>query len=36
VRKVSSSTKEYWFARGVGKVKEVGGQTEELVSVELP
>lgn len=37
VRKVSSSsTKEYWFARGVGKVMEVGGQTEELVSYEQP
>lgn len=32
----TSSTKRYWFARGVGKVKETGGQTEELVSVELP
>jgi hypothetical protein len=37
VRKVSSSsTKEYWFARGVGKVKETGGQTEELASYEIP
>lgn len=37
VRKIGlSSNKEYWFARGVGKVKEVGGQTEELVSVEVP
>jgi hypothetical protein len=23
--------KEYWYVRGVGKVKETGGQTEELV-----
>ncbi|MDX2093846.1 MAG: hypothetical protein SFX73_38790 [Kofleriaceae bacterium] len=27
--------KWYWFARGVGKVKEVGKQTEELVRYEL-
>lgn len=28
------STKDYWFARNVGKVKEVGdGQTEELTAV---
>ena len=26
-----SVLKTYWFARGVGKVKETGGQTEELV-----
>jgi hypothetical protein len=24
------STKEYWYARGVGKLKEIGSQTEEL------
>lgn len=24
------SSKTYWYAKGVGKVKEVGGQTEEL------
>ncbi len=30
------STKIYWFAKGVGKIKEVGdGQTEELKSYEL-
>jgi hypothetical protein len=29
-----SSSKTYWFARGVGKVKEEGGQTEELVSYD--
>lgn len=23
--------KEYWYVRGIGKVKEIGGQTEELV-----
>jgi hypothetical protein len=27
--------KTYWFAPGVGKVKETGGQTEELTSYEL-
>jgi hypothetical protein len=31
----SSTTKTYWYVRGVGKVKETGGQTEELVSFEL-
>jgi hypothetical protein len=43
VRKVSSaggaagSDKTYWYARGVGKVKEVGaGRTEELSSCLLP
>jgi hypothetical protein len=27
--------KTYFFAKGVGKVKEVGGQTEELLSYEI-
>jgi hypothetical protein len=27
-----SADKRYWFARGVGKIKESGGQTEELAS----
>jgi hypothetical protein len=27
--------KTYWYVRGVGKVKESGGQTEELVSYEV-
>jgi hypothetical protein len=27
-----SAMKTFWYARGVGKVKEVGGQTEELAS----
>ncbi|PTL81648.1 hypothetical protein [Vitiosangium sp. GDMCC 1.1324] len=31
----TSKTKTYWFVRGIGKVKETGGQTEELVSYEL-
>jgi hypothetical protein len=30
-----SSLKTYWYVRGIGKVKETGGQTEELVSYEL-
>lgn len=29
------SFKVYWYAPGIGKVKEVGGQTEELSRVEL-
>lgn len=29
------SVKTYWYAPGLGKVKETGGQTEELVSVDL-
>ena len=28
--------KTFWFARGVGKVKEAGDQTEELMSYSLP
>jgi hypothetical protein len=30
-----SDLKTYWYARGVGKVKETGGQTEELVSYDV-
>ena len=30
-----SSLKTYWYVPGVGKVKETGGQTEELVSYEV-
>lgn len=33
--KVGSSDKTYWYAPGVGKVKEIGGQTEELTAVTL-
>ncbi|MDC0706941.1 hypothetical protein POL68_00495 [Stigmatella sp. ncwal1] len=29
------TAKTYWFVRGIGKVKEEGGQTEELVSYEV-
>jgi hypothetical protein len=29
------TTKTYWYVPGVGKVKEDGGQLEELVSHEL-
>ncbi|WPB75135.1 hypothetical protein KYC5002_39835 [Archangium violaceum] len=32
----TSKTKTYWYVRGIGKVKETGGQTEELVSYEVP
>ena len=28
-------TKTYWYVPGLGKVKEIGGQTEELVKAEL-
>jgi hypothetical protein len=35
-QKVGASTsKEYWYLRGVGKLKETGTQTEELVEYEL-
>ena len=30
-----SNLKTYWYVPGVGKVKETGGQTEELVSYEV-
>jgi hypothetical protein len=30
-----SNVKTYWYVPGVGKVKETGGQTEELVSYTL-
>jgi hypothetical protein len=30
-----STTKTYWYVRGIGKVKEAGGQTEELTSFEV-
>lgn len=30
-----SSAKTYWYVPGVGKVKETGGQTEELMSYEV-
>ena len=32
----ATADKTYWFARGVGKVKETGGQSEELVSYSIP
>jgi hypothetical protein len=36
VQKASGSgLKTYWYVRGVGKVKETGGQTEELVDYEV-
>lgn len=31
----SDNVKQYWFVRGVGKVKETGGQTEELQSFSV-
>jgi len=35
LQKTGGSTKEYWYVRGVGKVRETGGQTEELVDYHL-
>lgn len=34
--KAGQSDKTYWFARGVGKIKETGNQTEELTSHTAP
>lgn len=34
-RKVGTSTKEYWYARGIGKVKETGTQLEELTAFTI-
>ena len=34
-RSGTESEKTYWYARGVGKVKELGGQTEELTSYSV-
>lgn len=31
----TTTDKIYWYAKGVGKVKEIGGQTEELASVDV-
>ncbi|ATB27874.1 hypothetical protein [Melittangium boletus] len=31
----TSKTKTYWFVRGIGKVKETGEETEELLSYEV-
>jgi hypothetical protein len=31
----SSNSKEYWYLRGVGKLKETGSQTEELTEYQL-
>lgn len=35
LQKTGGSVKEYWYVRGVGKVRETGGQTEELVDYHL-
>ncbi len=36
LRKTSNSNvKEYWYLRGVGKLKEIGGQTEELIGYTI-
>ena len=31
-----AASKDYWFAAGVGKVKETGEQLEELTSYDVP
>jgi hypothetical protein len=36
LQKIGGNTpKTYWYARGVGKIKETGGQTEELVEYQV-
>jgi hypothetical protein len=35
IQKTGNSTKEYWYLRGVGKLKETGTQTEELVDYTI-
>jgi hypothetical protein len=35
IEKTGGTPKRYWFARGVGKVKETGTQTEELQSYDV-
>ncbi len=34
-RKTGTSSKTYWYVPGIGKVKETGGQTEELESYQV-
>lgn len=34
-RKFSTAAKDYWYLRGVGKLKETGTQTEELTAFSL-
>jgi hypothetical protein len=31
----SGEAKHYWYVRGIGKVRETGGQTEELISYQV-
>ncbi len=35
-REVGGSSKRYWFSRGIGKVREEGGQVEELTAYSIP
>lgn len=35
-RDAGTAPKTFWFSRGVGKIREEGGQIEELVSFNLP
>ncbi|MGC4090447.1 MAG: hypothetical protein QM756_21740 [Polyangiaceae bacterium] len=34
-QKFTNAAKDYWYLRGVGKLKETGSQTEELVSFSV-
>lgn len=35
MKSTATGSKTYWYVEGVGKVKETGGQTEELVSFDV-
>jgi hypothetical protein len=35
IKSTATGSKTYWYVPGVGKVKETGGQTEELVSFDV-
>jgi len=35
MKSTATGQKTYWYVEGVGKVKETGGQTEELVSFDV-
>jgi hypothetical protein len=35
IKSTASGSKTYWYVPGVGKVKETGGQTEELLSYDV-
>jgi hypothetical protein len=35
IKSTATGSKTYWYVEGIGKVKETGGQTEELVSYDV-